>query len=102
MSAKKLIRQLEIARALESDGEPALWAWYCSTHLCAGRASTKEQIEWLADSHQISMAKKANKDLLNDVDDLGVPKLTVEELSECRIDFVRQGVPHSAKAFAHS
>lgn len=99
MSATKLVKQLEIAHALENNGDSPDWVWYCQTHSQAGIAPTKGEAEWLADSHQWFIAKNSDRELLDDVDEMGVPKLTLEELSQCSIQFARKGVPEKAKAF---
>lgn len=96
MIAKKLIRQLEIACTSDNTSE---WVWYCETHSQGGVCPTKGEAEWLADNHQWFMAKTSDKNLLDDVDELGVSKLTLEELSGCSIKFARKGVPAKAEAF---
>lgn len=101
MSVIKLVKQLELAHALNNNGSSPEWTWYCSKHNQAGFAPTKAEAEWLADSHQLFMAKSADESLLNDLDDNGVPKLSLEELSECSLEYLRKGIPNSKNVVMH-
>lgn len=70
----------------------AEWTWVCGEHAHAGTASSKQEAKWLAESHEgyYALHNATPADLAN-VNENGIPLVSFEELSGCKITYVKGG-----------
>jgi hypothetical protein len=70
------------------------WVWYCKEHNQAGTASSKQEAVWLAEAHDgFHVLRNTTPEQLEDVDESGIPLVKWEDLSECKIGYMRNGTP---------